>query len=95
MLTSKPNDLQNRINVLSNPSPMTQPPTTTTTAATKLPDFMICTGRPVGRYPHLRDCTKFYVCSREANFAAPSTCPTGLYFSPTALVCTLPQDSGI
>lgn len=98
MLSSKPNDLQNRINILAQPGTTPpQTPTTVTTPVSTTPgfwDIFICTGRPIGRYAHPRDCTMYYVCAGDTQIVKPTVCPNKLYFSPTALLCTLPQDSG-
>ncbi|CAL8139756.1 unnamed protein product [Orchesella dallaii] len=68
--------------------------TLTVTSPPLLHDYIICTGRPVRRYPHKRNCAKYYDCAGDADIVPPKECPHSLYFSPSALLCTLPQDSG-
>lgn len=98
LLTRKPQDLQKGIEAIKHPFGIAPPPTPTTTegptTTTSLYDLFSCTGREPRRYPHTRDCAKYFVCMLDSNIVRPRRCAKNLHFSPTALVCTLPRDSG-
>lgn len=79
----------------------TEPPTTISTSTEGLPtttadlgDFFLCSGLPAGRYPHSRNCSRYFVCSGDTLVGSPFMCPANLHFAPEFSLCTLPEDAG-